>query len=163
MMRTGRFQIVPEDMDIKKLINELCEEFSDISSSLHISCDVNNLPDTVHLDRKVVTLVLTNLLSNAVKFSKNAPQIKVYGYLNKEDKGDGNDMVIIELEDHGIGIPESDIDRIFDRYYRASTASGIAGTGIGLSLVKDLLDLQGGRLMLKAIQEKVRNLLSKCP
>ncbi len=50
----------------------------------------------------------------------------------------------IVIEDEGVGVPPADLDRVFDRYYRASNAHGIVGTGIGLHLVKMVADLHGG-------------------
>ena len=48
------------------------------------------------------------------------------------------------VEDHGIGIPSADVDRLFERYFRGSNVSGIVGTGVGLNLVKMVVDLHGG-------------------
>lgn len=161
MMRTGRFQIVREGTDLKKMIRELCEEFTDLSSSLRVSCDIESLPDYVQVDKKVMTLVLTNLLSNAVKFSKNAPDISIEAHTEQDEKE--RDMVAIKVKDNGIGIPENELDKIFDRYYRASTASGVAGTGIGLNLVRDLLELHGGQINVRSREGEGTKFVVKLP
>jgi len=87
----------------------------------------------------MMTLILTNLISNAVKFTKESPQIAV------QARTEGNEITI-EVIDNGIGIPEEELQKVFERYYRASTSTGIPGTGIGLNLVQDLLRLQKGRI-----------------
>lgn len=143
MVRSGRFQIILEEFDLKNMIRELCEEYIDLSKSLDLSYDIETLPDRVYTDKKVVALVLSNLLSNAVKFSKDSPDIKLMA------RQDG-DSIVIEVEDKGVGIPENELDKIFERYYRASTASGVAGTGIGLHLARELLSMLGGSICVES-------------
>ncbi len=56
------------------------------------------------------------------------------------------DEVVVAIADHGIGIPSGDLDQLFERYHRGSNVSGIVGTGVGLYLVKMVVDLHGGRV-----------------
>ncbi|MCB9995689.1 MAG: PAS-domain containing protein [Rhodospirillales bacterium] len=139
MLKTGKLEPIPEPVNLRGLIEELCAEHRDLYTEHRINCDVAGLPDTVVLDRKLITLVVSNLLSNAVKFTKKNPEIDVKGWVE-----DG--LIHLRFEDNGIGIPPNEIDRVFDRYYRATTSSGIPGTGIGLNLVKDLVELHGGKI-----------------
>ena len=57
---------------------------------------------------------------------------------------------MVAIEDHGIGVPASDLDRLFERYHRGSNVSGIVGTGVGLYLVKMVVDLHGGSIAVKS-------------
>lgn len=143
MLRTGNLTVLTEPVDIKKLIRELCDEYTDLASTHAIACDIDALPDCVNLDRKLITLALGNFLSNAIKFTKERPQIIVRGRM--EEGG-----IVIRMEDNGIGIPPNELSRIFDRYYRTTTASGIPGTGIGLSLARDLIGLHGGTVAVES-------------
>ena len=139
MLRTGKLQLIREPVDLNLLIQELCEEHTDLSPTHTIHIDVDRLPKTVLLDKKLITLVISNLLSNAVKFTRENPEIIVRGWTE-------NGQVILEFQDNGIGIPPNELEKIFDRYYRTTIASGTPGTGIGLSLAKDLTELHGGKI-----------------
>jgi signal transduction histidine kinase len=86
---------------------------------------------------KILRNVMMNLLSNAIKFSNESQPILVS--MNLE-----NDKVRIQVQDHGAGIPGSELPRLFERFHRASNAINIPGTGLGLSIVKKCLELLGG-------------------
>ena len=90
-------------------------------------------------DAKLLFQVFSNLLSNAIKYSPGGGTIGV-------DAEIVADEVVVAIADHGIGIPPSDLDRLFERYHRGSNVSGIVGTGVGLYLVKMVVDLHGGRV-----------------
>lgn len=137
MLRTGKMELMPEDMDLREAIGELAGDHMELARQHKITIDCAGLPEAVFLDRKVVTLVLGNLISNAVKYTKDQPDIKIRAW-----QEDG--FIKICIQDNGIGIPEGELGKIFERFYRASTASGIPGTGIGLSLVRELVELHGG-------------------
>lgn len=139
MLKTGKLEIIPEPLDIRQFAHDLCEDHAELAKDhdIHLVCE--NVNTSVNVDKKIVSLILTNLLSNAIKYTKDDPQIHVF--IGLKDK-----WLNIRVKDNGIGIPYEEIPRIFERYFRASTASGIPGTGIGLSLVKDLVELYQGRL-----------------
>ncbi|MCB0644562.1 MAG: hypothetical protein KDC44_23120, partial [Phaeodactylibacter sp.] len=92
----------------------------------------------VMLDPDKVEKVLYNLLSNAIKFSKAGGEVK----LVCESKNGG---LIFQVSDTGIGISEADLPQIFERFHRAQSDTYYEGTGIGLSLCKELVELMGGR------------------
>ena len=99
------------------------------------------------MDEKVITIILTNLLSNAVKFSTEQPKILIEG-------GVEGDKIVIRIQDNGVGIPENELPKIFDRFYRATTSSGIVGSGVGLSLVADLVSLHNGTIRVESVVSK---------
>lgn len=156
MLKTGKLGLNIEKFSLKELILELCEEQKNLSRDLIITCRIEDLPNEVELDRKMMTIVLTNLLSNAVKFSPENPIIQVHG------RTDGGRM-FVTVEDNGVGIPEEEVDRIFERFFRATTSSGIAGSGVGLSLVRDLVKLQGGHIQAKSQVGKGTSLSLELP
>ncbi|MDD5567701.1 MAG: ATP-binding protein [Candidatus Omnitrophica bacterium] len=102
---------------------------------------VNGLaPDIlVKADEERIKQVFTNLIDNALKFNREKGAIKIYS-----EELDGKIRVIVE--DSGIGIPEKDIPRIFERFYRVDKARSreLGGTGLGLSIVKHIVELHGG-------------------
>lgn len=101
----------------------------------------NELPPdiSVKADKDRIDQVITNLIDNAIKFNRDKGLIKIYG------SEEGDKMKII-VEDSGIGIPEKDVPRIFERFYRVDKARSrsLGGTGLGLSIVKHIVELHGG-------------------
>ncbi|MEM6781899.1 MAG: HAMP domain-containing sensor histidine kinase [Pseudomonadota bacterium] len=145
MIETGNLKYEPEEFDLKALINELCSEQMDLAPTLQIHTDLNNIPDEVSLDKKMMTLIISNLLSNAVKFAHEEPSVEI----NAEIK---NSLLLLQFNDNGIGIPDDEQDKIYDRFYRASNTAGITGTGIGLNLVHQLVQIQGGSIKLVSVE-----------
>jgi signal transduction histidine kinase len=103
-------------------------------------CGLEDVPE-INADLDAVEKVLLNLLGNAVKFTRPGGRIEVAGA--REDGG-----VRITVSDDGIGIPEDELDRIFDRFAQVdgSATRHHEGTGIGLCLAKELVELHGGRI-----------------
>lgn len=100
-------------------------------------------------DKQKLVLILLNLLDNAVKFNKSGGTIKIEYAVNP-------DKHIISVIDTGAGIPEKDLSRIFERFYRVdkSRATDSGGTGLGLSIVKHSLELLNGEIKVESRLEK---------
>lgn len=143
MLKTGHMDPDPVPFDLGELIAELCVEQGELFKPDAITYDVSGLKGPVTLDPKMMTLIISNLLSNSVKFSTEHPAIKVIG------RSEGDDITVSVI-DNGIGIPENELPKIFDRYFRATTSSGIPGSGIGLNLVQSMVSLQKGRIMVES-------------
>jgi len=95
-------------------------------------------------DPKLLFQMFSNLLSNAIKYSPAGSPISVNAVV------DGESLLVIEIQDHGIGIPESDINKLFERYSRGSNVSGIIGSGIGLYIVKMVVELHSGAIFIES-------------
>jgi signal transduction histidine kinase len=130
---------------LKELLLECCETQQLVKPDHVIDLDLDGLPEEVTADPKLIRQVLTNLLSNAVKYSPDHLRIWVEG----ERAGE---HVVIRVRDRGVGIPASDLPKMFRRFYRARTAEGISGTGIGLNLVKHLIEMHGGSVGVDSIE-----------
>lgn len=140
LLKTGKMDIHVENFSLKDLITQLCHEQADLARSHEIIVNVDSLPETLQLDRKILTLVMTNLLANAVKYTPHDnPKIEISAFLE-------DDLVIIKVEDNGVGIPPDELKRVFERFFRASTSLGIPGSGVGLSLVNDLINVHKGKI-----------------
>ncbi len=102
---------------------------------------------TIKADKAKLEQVLINLIVNAIKFNKEKGFIRVYS----EDLGD---KIKIVVEDSGLGIPEKDISRIFERFYRVDKARSreLGGTGLGLSIVKHIVELHKGSVGVESIE-----------
>jgi len=94
-------------------------------------------------DRKLLFQALSKLLSNAIKYSPNNEPIKISAKAK-------SDNLAIVIEDRGVGIPEQDIGRLFEQYFRGSNVSSIVGTGVGLYLVKTVIDLHDGDIVVNS-------------
>jgi len=106
-------------------------------------------PLRVLADPDALEQVTVNLLSNAIKYSRDEKWVGIR--LEKRDS-----FVILEVEDHGIGIPEDEKERVFERFYRTtiSRASKSAGTGIGLNLVKTIVEAHNGKVEVESEVDK---------
>lgn len=96
-------------------------------------------------DSEQIERALTNLVSNAIRYTPEGGQITVSSRLATGH--DGQDWVIIEVSDTGIGIPADELAMIFDRFFRASNVSPtVPGTGLGLAILRDIIELHGGKV-----------------
>ena len=123
--------------DIANVLKEVCTRQQEVTKSHVITCDLAGMPDSIQADTGALEQVFTNLLSNAVKYAPDAPDISMTA--RAED-----DHVAISVQDHGIGVDEKDLPKLFDRYFRAETSTGIPGTGIGLNVVNMLVQMHDG-------------------
>ncbi len=142
-MDAGKLRMKPADCNIRTLVEEVCQQQQRIAQAHKVSLDVGDLPDVIQGDYAALELVFANLLSNAVKYAPNAPEVSVKGWTEGE-------FAYVSVADHGIGIDAEDVERLFSRFFRAKSATGIAGTGIGLNLVKRLVDSHGGEITVQS-------------
>ena len=107
-----------------------------------------NLPD-INVDKDGIEQVLLNLISNAIKYTEEKGTIKVSAkkILNN---------VVLRIEDNGIGIPEEDMSRLFERFYRVEKGRSrdMGGTGLGLSIAKEILEAHGAKIKLTSEFDK---------
>ncbi|MCQ2504361.1 MAG: HAMP domain-containing histidine kinase [Saccharofermentans sp.] len=104
-----------------------------------------NIPEDdlliVKADPKKISRVFENLISNAINYTYDDALIKVSAWREDTDKPVSEQKIVIEISDNGIGIPEEDVAKVFDRFYRAkNSGQNIKGTGLGLSIVKTIIE-----------------------
>jgi signal transduction histidine kinase len=126
-------------------VRDICERQREVSSHADIRIDAPDLPIAVHCDSILIEQVVVNLLSNAVKYSGETPLVEVKVWV------DGS-RAYCSIRDWGIGIPSDEVGKIFDRFYRARTATGIAGTGIGLNFAQKIMHLHGGEINVESYE-----------
>jgi len=129
----------PAEMDLASLLQEVCQLHREMVSGAQIVERFNSPSIPMVGDAKLLFQVFSNLLSNAIKYSPGGGAIEVDAEMFPNE-------VVVAVADHGIGIPVADFDQLFERYHRGSNVSGIIGTGVGLHLVKMVVDLHGGRV-----------------
>jgi two-component system OmpR family sensor kinase len=137
----------PQEFDLRELLHEICQLHHEIAPGYQIveNYAASRLPMTG--DPKLLSQVFNNLLSNAVKYSPGDSLITVSAAIEGA-------RAVVSVEDTGLGIPAADVDRLFERYYRGSNVSGIVGTGVGLNLVKMVVDLHGGDIVVESAENK---------
>ncbi len=132
--------------DLIPFLHYITESFHSYADSrdirLHFSSDFEQLE--MDYDPEKIQHVLSNLLSNAIKFTSSGGDI----YVDIRTAGESQQNIIIHVRDNGMGIAKLDLPHIFDRFYQvdASNTRRREGTGIGLALVKELVDLMNGTI-----------------
>lgn len=138
-LANGRIKIEPCRYDLKALIQDAVERQLEFNADFDFRLSLDGLPQTFLGDVRLMDNVFTNLISNAIKYSGASRHIDISAHMQGE-------TAVIAVKDYGIGIAEAELPFITTRFYRASSATGIQGTGIGLNLVKSLVEQHGGQL-----------------
>ncbi|MEC8945230.1 MAG: ATP-binding protein [Chloroflexota bacterium] len=117
----------------------------DKAAQKHVSLSINAKasPALVKANETQIEIVFTNLIDNAIKFSEEGGEVWVDIDLN-------NNMVAASVRDNGVGINSEDIDRIFERFYKAERSRHNEGTGLGLSIVRHIIESFGGSIEVKS-------------
>lgn len=125
--------------------------FNSLADSKNIKLNINTKKAShfVYLDQPKIEEVIINLLSNAFKYTPDGGEVSV-DLAEQEDQG--NRYLSIRVADSGTGIPEEELEHIFDRFYQASNADAqdVTGTGIGLALIKELVELHKGSVKVQS-------------
>ena len=143
--KKGSLKLKPQY--VSRLLNEIIEDFSPAiktkNHKVHYTCP-QDLP-LVPLERKTISRALGNILDNAIRYTGEEGEIKITANA-------GQDEVTIEISDNGIGIPEQDVNRIFERFYRVDKTRSIklGGTGLGLSIARHIIEAHGGGISVKS-------------
>lgn len=135
----GKVEIEKEVFDLHAFADDLKEEVNGmLKDEQRILYTYNGRKD-IHQDKKILRNILLNLLSNAIKYSGEHQTI----YFEVEA---GDLTALIKVKDEGIGIPEEEQKNLFNKFYRAKNAGNIQGTGLGLTIVKQYIELLGGQI-----------------
>ncbi|MBO0750745.1 MAG: HAMP domain-containing histidine kinase, partial [Bradyrhizobiaceae bacterium] len=137
----------PQELDLREVVHDVCQLHRESTPSSNIMEDLGHDSPRMVGDPKLLSQVFDNLVSNAIKYSPRGGGVGIT--LRAEDDG-----LVVAVEDHGIGIPPADVGRLFERYFRGSNVSGIVGTGVGLNLVKMVVDLHGGSVAVDSEEGK---------
>ncbi len=140
-MENGKLKLHTQPCDLRKIIHDCRDNQKELTPSHDIIVHIGDIPEEVLLDPSAIEQVITNLLSNAVKYSPGESEVNITA--ETEDQ-----HITILVSDNGLGIDEEDLPKMFSRFFRAETSTGIAGTGIGLNLCKMLVEEHGGDINL---------------
>lgn len=158
----GKIEVSLIKTDFIKSLERLYKQFVSLAESKMIQYEFINLIDEVYMyyDIDKVEKIVTNLLSNAFKFTPMGGSITM-----KTIKDEDNKKIYVEITDTGIGIPEKDQSIIFDRFRQSelSLSRRYIGTGIGLSLAKELSQIHGGDINVMSIENKGTTFILSLP
>lgn len=152
----GKIKLTPGVCNIKQIIKDVCTRQVEISPAHPISVDIDQLPNNILADCKLLDQVVANLVSNAVKYSPDSSDIHVRGWMQGGD-------AFVAVRDYGVGISEVELPRLFERFFRAHTAEGIPGTGIGLSIAKKMIELHRGDIWVESVEGEGTTFTFKVP
>ncbi len=149
-----------ERLDLRDILERTVElmSISAEEKNIIIATQVDTDQPFVSGDRNAIEAVFVNLMSNAVKYTPGGGRVTVTVYKSGED-------VRIKVSDTGIGIAEEDLQRIFDKFYRirSETTKNIAGSGLGLSIVKRVVDLHKGTIHVESVEDKGTTFIVSLP
>ncbi len=141
-MERGELQVSVTPLSLRVLVEEALQHTASALEGHPVDCELDSA--LVLADRTLFLRVVENLLTNAAKFSEPHSLIELSARSTDQ-------QVTLSVRDHGVGIPESERAKIFDRFYRVpSTAQTVPGTGIGLAIVKQFMEAQGGTVSVRS-------------
>lgn len=149
-----------ESFDLGDLVKKSQEKLAiEIKKKEHnVNCFVTADVPPVYADKDDIERVILNILTNSIKYTKDGGEIKIYvGFVYTD--------AYIKIIDNGMGIPEEDLTRIFERFYRVDKARTreLGGSGLGLSIAKEILDKNGGSIDIKSEVGKGTEVVIRIP
>lgn len=143
----GYFEYNPQNYDIVYFVESICQSIIDFAKQKNIEVifDTDVEEKIISFDLDKMERIILNILSNSIKFTKEQGKIEIY-------IRESNEMLEIEISDDGIGIPQNKLNSIFERFKQVenNTIRSGEGSGIGLYLVKSLVDMHGGDIAVES-------------
>jgi signal transduction histidine kinase/DNA-binding response OmpR family regulator len=163
-LEEGKMEIVNAQTDVLATITDVLKPFANISAQKGVTIEFRSHFRKLNaiIDASKLTMIIRNLVSNAVKFSLNGGKITII--IDVEENPNTTEM-IFSVADQGIGIPAQKLPYVFDRFYQADASDTRAneGSGIGLSLTRELVELLGGSIDIDSTENIGTTLRVKLP
>ena len=139
----GKIRVDLQSVNLQSLLFEIIEKNHNLAmqKNIKIHSRIDDLPSEYITDSKLLDHVFSNIISNAVKYSHINSYVKIIGKTL-------DDCIAIRVVDNGIGIPKKDQENIGKKFFRAGNSISVAGTGIGIYLTKNFIDLLEGKLII---------------
>ena len=141
-------------IDVNELLREISSDFKPPAERLSAQFKSAATPVWVVADRNKLTQAVINVLSNAYKYSPEGGVVQIQLLTVKDFDKDGDrstkNRCGIQIIDHGIGMTPEQLSRVCERFYRADTSGKIPGTGLGMSIVKEIIEILGGQIQIES-------------
>jgi signal transduction histidine kinase len=137
----------PERLHMESICQTIVDEFRPIAPTHDIKFTIKGNCEEVAIDPKLMRQVLYNLLSNAIQYSTECGLVRLEVACNQDE-------AIIRVMDEGIGIPEADLQHLFDVFHRAANVGSIQGAGLGLAIVKLAVEAHHGSISVESTVNK---------
>lgn len=145
-MESGSLVFSPQPIRLAEFVAGIVDEFRLISEGSHTLTLQADVTEPIEADPKLLRQILANLMSNALKYSPDETEVRVS--VRRQDN-----HLTFAIEDQGIGIPEVALSHLFEPFHRASNATSVKGTGLGLTIVKQAAELHGGSIAVESQQD----------
>lgn len=143
-LTSGRTTFNPTEVDLKELIEDIAaNDTKKAYPESNVIIKASKRSSVIIGDYSLLRYIFSNLLNNAGKFSLENHEIDVNIKVSDES-------ILVSVKDHGVGVPAEEQELIFNSFYRAHNAGNFQGTGVGLSIVKEFVDLHKGAISLKS-------------
>jgi len=142
----GKTQYNAEDVALVEFCEKLVEEFNELKTDgSHLNFVIKGEPYNLALDPALLAHSLSNLISNAFKYSvgKKNPDLTIHFKPNE---------LVLSIRDYGIGIPENELPKLFEPFFRAKNVTEFQGTGLGLSIAKEYIEVNKGTLSVNSTE-----------
>ena len=165
-IESGKMKLKTTKQNLETIIKEIVSSFQSFAERKNISLKFKSESEEffLYLDKDKFDKILSNILSNAIKFTPNGGRVKVeVNLLSPPSEGLGvgqnrlnSNYAEISITDTGIGIPKEQLNKIFDRFYQVDNrlSREYEGTGVGLSLTKELVELHKGKIFVESEEGK---------
>ena len=152
-LEAGKMEVRRKSMSINNVIQEVIDSLNNWAKSKNITLEkkIEDLLPDVEIDPDRLAQVLTNLVGNAVKFTPNDGKVTLGAKLS--EGGGGKKELEVSVKDTGVGIASEDLPKIFSKFYQCGgerMISDVNGTGIGLSIAKEIVELHGGKIWVES-------------
>jgi signal transduction histidine kinase len=147
-IESGRLELHRTEVAPDRLIADVVEGLQPMAreKTIVLEAEVAAPLPVLHADRDKLQQVLTNLIHNALKFTPAGGRVRVTAHCRMKRE------VVVVVEDTGCGIPPTELDRVFEKFYRSRAARvGIDGVGLGLAITKSLVELHGGTIRVESV------------
>ncbi len=153
----GKYELSFETLDLNVIAEEIVNEYKEIAAEKEITIDLmTDEKIKIKADQTLITRLLVNLIDNAIRYSNKNGEIRIT--LFKE-----NELTVIRVSDNGKGISEEDLPCIFDRFFQADRSRGTEGSGLGLSIVKWIVEAHKGTIDVESKLSQGSTFTAKLP
>ena len=159
-LEMGTFASNPETIQLQNFYNAILDEYAEKIAEKNVQVVRNEVPPDAQIktDSRLLHIIVSNLVSNAVKYL-NPNGTLTLSFLKQ------NDVLELVVADNGIGIPAGEVEKLFAKFYRASNAQShqTEGTGLGLYIVKQSVELLGGTINLETAENQGAKFMVRLP